>query len=552
MSYKAFKENINSALGKTKGDLLLKNANIINFFTNSIENNDILIKNGIIVGIGEYNKAKNIIDLDGKYVTAGFIDSHIHLESNIVSPKNFSKIALSCGTTAILTDPHEIANVRGKEGIEYMLESTEGLDMDVFFMLPSCVPATKIEDNYGNLDAKDLRAFLKHPRVLGLAEMMNFPGVLNADKGIYEKIAMSKIVDGHAPLLSGKELNAYLSAGIKTDHECTNLEEALEKISKGMYVNIREGSGAHNLKALSSLIKYPYASRIMLATDDKHPDELLEEGHINYIIRKAIEYGADPYAAYMCASYIPAQYMGLTDRGYIGVGKRADIAVLDDINNVNVQMTIKDGRVVYDGNLRLSNDRDVKMISAMDVDLKTNTDFILTNKKIGIEMVSYELITKKYIVKESDDLCYLAVFERYHNTNNHAMCMIKGYGLKLGAIATSIAHDSHNIIVVGKDIDSMCAAVNAIIKAGGGMAVARDGKLLDLLELDIAGLMTSLPVNETIEKINSLKKYAKALGVADNINPFMNLSFLSLPVIPEVKLTSRGLVDVATQEIIND
>ena len=546
-----FNDNIDCSKREKEADLLLKNGKVVNFFSEQLEDYDVLINNGKIVGLGKYDSAKKVIDLNGKIVTAGFMDSHIHLESSIISPKNFASLALMHGTTSVLTDPHEITNVLGSEGIDFMLESTKDLLMDVFFMLPSCVPATNICDNYKAFTYEDMKKYMDNPRILGLAEMMNYVGVINKDSEIYEKLSHFNIIDGHAPSLSGDDLNAYILAGIETDHECSSIEEALEKLKKGLYINIREGSGAHNLKALAPLIKMPYAMRLMFATDDKHPEEILKDGLIDYDIKMAISYGANPITCLMMASYIPSIYLNLRDRGFVGIGKKADIVILDNLADINVLYTIKDGKIVYDGN-SLIDDKFIpyNIKNTMETSLKTKEDFTFTTKDIGIEIIPGELLTKKFVPNQESDLCMVAVFERYHYTNNHAMCYAKGYNLKSGAIATSVAHDSHNIIVIGTNVDDMVLAVNTIIQSGGGMVVCNNGQVLSSLSLDIAGLMTSLPVMEVIDKINELKKQAYLMGVPEGIDPFMNLSFLSLPVIPEIKITSRGIVDVIKNEII--
>ncbi len=555
MEYKDYCDNIDTILNGKKADMLLVNGSYLNFFTGEVMKANILINNGIIVGIGDYNEANEIIDCTNKIIAPSFIDAHVHLESTLLSPKNFAKLAVAHGTGAVITDPHEIANVRGVKGIEFMLEETKDLPLDAFIMAPSCVPATFVPDNYGHIKHKEIKELYKNPRVLGLAEMMNYPGVIYKDEEVFNKINISKIVDGHAPLLSGRELDAYIAAGVENDHECSKMDEALEKLSKGMYILIREGTAAHNLEALAGLIKYPTSLRCMFATDDLHADHLYERGHIDYIIKKAISYGVKPIDAFMCATYIPSIFYNLKDRGSVSIGKKANLIVIDSLENINISHTINNGKVVYNGKLDLSNpDKNRVFENTFSTQLKTIEDFKLTTQKTGIEITPGELLTKKFTINhdEINDLAYCAVFERYHDSTEMAMCYVKGYDISSGAIATSVAHDSHNIIVIGKNKDDMCLAVNTIIKMHGGMVIANNGSVLSSLKLDIGGLMSSDSIENVIDSVGKMKTQALELGVSKGIDPFMNLSFIALPVIPDIKITSRGVFDVIKFDFLDE
>lgn len=522
----------------------MQNARYLNFYTNEIEQADILIKDGTIVAIGGENKnATTVIDCSPYILVPSFIDAHIHLESTLLSPREYARVAAKHGTGLAIVDPHEIANVLGVSGIEWIYEATKGLPVDIRIMLPSCVPASSIQDNNGPITAEDLRPFYAKERVLGLAEMMNVPGVLGGEEDILRKILDAPLVDGHSPLLFGDGLNAYLAAGVSTDHECSNLEEAMEKLRRGMWIHIREGSAAHNLRALLPLLKRPYSERVCFCCDDKHPDELGKDGEIDAIIRKAIDAGVDYKIAYRCASYNPATCYGLRDRGTIAVGKRADILFMNpDLDKVEILRNLHGGKFVEDLPYEKPN-LPKEITHSIHTSLKTEADFLNPDTSAAIELVPGELLTRK-IPFEADDpsLCLLAVFSRYRNDNKHALCYLSGFDLEKGAIATSVAHDSHNIIVAGKSIPDMVLAVNRVINENGGMYVYADGNEKGGLPLDIAGLMSSLPLEEVRTRFTQAKKAAYKLGVPRGYDPFMNLSFLSLPVIPEIRLTSEGLV----------
>ncbi|MBR3763281.1 MAG: adenine deaminase [Clostridia bacterium] len=552
------------ALGQEKADLVLKNADYINVFTGEICHGDIAVANGLVVGMDAHYEGETEVDVSGRIVAPGFIDAHIHLESSLVSPSSFARAVVPHGTTTVITDPHEIANVCGAGGMDYMIAATQGLPVDVHFMLPSCVPATPMEESGHVLTWRDLNAYFDHPRVLGLAEMMNYPGILMGERGTIEKIVVSqahhKKIDGHAPGLSGRELNAYMSAGVYSDHECDTLDNALEKLRKGQFIMIREGTAAQNLEALMPLLTPQYAHRCMFATDDKHPSDLLEKGHIDYIVRKAIRLGADPILAIIVASHYAARYFLLNNKGAIAPGYLADFIVLGDLENVDVQMVFKRGKLVYDGrNVILEEpavDPDILAAVNDTVHMPQLTEAAL---QLGdaplIGLVPGQIVTENLgradHVDAEGDVVKMVVCERHHHTGHVACCYVKGYGLRRGATATTVAHDSHNIIACGvSDADILCA-VNRLREIGGGMAVAENSAIVAELPLPVAGLMNDSPLETVNAALERCKQAAVERGTAPGIDPFMTMSFASLPVIPTLRLTTRGVIDVATQTIIH-
>ncbi len=555
------KKLIDVAAGRDKAELVFKNVKYLNVFTNRFVTADVAITSGYVAGIGDYN-GENEIDCTGRYLVPGFIDSHIHLESSIVSPKTFSRVVSAHGTTAVVTDPHEITNVLGADGIEYMLKATENLPIDVFFVIPSCVPASLFDENGAVINHLDTEKYMDNPRVLGLAEMMNFPGTVGGDGEIIKMILsaenIGKVTDGHAPGLSGKSLNAYAAAGVMSDHECTTAEEALEKLSLGQYIMIRQGTAGRNLEALVPLLNGDAYTRCLFATDDKHPGELSENGHIDYIIKKAISSGVKPEIAYKVASFNAAQYFNLPQRGAIAPGYIADMVLLDDIQNVEISAVYKNGKMPE---LTVKENSDVD--SALNARARrTMNTAKITEKSIGITkssekvigLINGQIVTTDEGEAESidiqNDILKVCVVERHKNTGHIGRCYIKGYGLKSGAVATSIAHDSHNIIAVGTNDSDIVTAVNTIIDMGGGMVVVNNGSVVESLPLEIAGLMTDADIDYVNGKIDSLKQAAYSLGVNKNIDPFMTLSFVSLPVIPHIKLTTLGVVDVDKFELL--
>ena len=556
---------IQKAMGDKKADLVLKNASYVNVFSGELITEDIAIADGVIVGLGEY-KGEQEVDMTGKIVCPGFIDAHIHLESSLVAPCEFARAVIPHGTTALVTDPHEITNVMGTDGINYMLSVTENLPLDIFFMLPSCVPASPADESGADLDYKDIDKFYDNPRVKGLAEMMNFPGVISAAQNPIDKIISAQVhhkkIDGHAPGLNGKALNAYVAAGVYSDHECADIDDALEKLRRGQFIMIREGTAARNLEALVPLLKSEkYYNRCMFCTDDKHPSDLLEKGHIDDICRRAVALGADPIRTVQVATLNAAQYFMLNDRGAIAPGYKADITVVEDIKDFKVTSVYKDGKLVYDGkNMADISDSVIPQDLAKHAhntfhlpELSSN-DFKLKDKKAVIGIIPGQIITKNLgYASEIDtekDILKVAVIERHKNTGHIGVGYINGYGLKYGAIATSVAHDSHNIICVGCNNEDMAFASNEIAHHQGGIVVVKDQKILAELPLEIAGLMSEKKLIDVNELLEQAKKYAHELGVNNDIDPFMTLSFMSLPVIPELRLTTRGMIDVNSQQYI--
>ncbi len=544
------------AAGREKADLVLKNAKYLNVFSNEFLSGDIAVANGLIAGVGKYD-GKTEIDVSGKLVLPGFIDAHIHLESSMVTPAEFAKAVVAHGTTTVITDPHEITNVMGIDGVEYMIQASQNLPIDVHFMMPSCVPATEIDESGAELDCKDIDLYLDNKKVLGLAEMMNYVGVINGDKNVLSKIVTSqahhKKIDGHAPELSGNDLNAYIAAGVYSDHECSTFENALEKLRKGQFIMIREGTAAHNLKALMPLLTQQYYSRCMFATDDKHPSDLLYGGHIDYIVKQALKNGADPIVALKTATHHAARYFLLNNKGAIASGYLADIVVVDNLEDFNVETVFKRGKLVFDGEVKDFSAPTVdeklaeKCFDTFHLDSVTPSSFKVDGKLGLIGLVGGELLTRNLGTADKidveNDILKIACIERHKGTNHIGVGYVKGYSLKSGAVATSVAHDSHNIITVGCNDDDIAVAVNAIKDSKGGIAVVENGKIKALLELPIAGLMSDEPLTTVNEKLENAKSSAYELGADKSIDPFMTLSFLSLPVIPSLRITTKGVFD---------
>ena len=554
---------IDVAAGRAPADLVLKNATYVNVFSNELCHGDIAVAEGLIVGMGEYH-GKVEVDVSGKLVLPGFIDAHIHLESSLVSPTEFAKAVLPHGTTTVITDPHEIANVMGTDGIEYMLQATEDLPVDVRFMLPSCVPATPLDESGANLDYRAIDSFYDHPRVQGLAEMMNYVGVVNGDGQVVEKIVASqahhKKIDGHAPGLSGKDLNAYIAAGVYSDHECSDMEDAMNKLRLGQYIMIREGTAARNLEALMPLLTSQYVDRCMFCTDDKHPNDLLEKGHIDYIVKKAISLGADPIVAVKAACHNAARYFLLNNRGAIAPGYLGDFVIIDDFQHFEIEMVYKRGVLMYDGQLRdfPAPEIDPYLVKrahdTFHVAHLTAEDFSDGRPHAVIGMIPGEIVTQDAGYADhadpEQDILKIAVIERHKNTHHIGLGYIKGYGLKRGAVATSISHDSHNIIVVGATDEDMAAAANRIVENRGGITVMENGQVLGEVTLSIAGIMSDDSLVMVNSALEDAKDEAFGLGVSRGIDPFMTLSFMALPVIPSLRLTTRGVFDVLTQRYV--
>lgn len=551
------------AAGREKADLVLKNAKYLNVFSNEFLSGDIAVANGLIAGVGKYD-GKTEIDVSGKLVLPGFIDAHIHLESSMVTPAEFAKAVVAHGTTTVITDPHEITNVMGIDGVEYMIQASQNLPIDVHFMMPSCVPATEIDESGAELDRKDIDLYLDNKKVLGLAEMMNYVGVINGDKNVLSKIVTSqahhKKIDGHAPELSGNDLNAYIAAGVYSDHECSTFENALEKLRKGQFIMIREGTAAHNLKALMPLLTQQYYSRCMFATDDKHPSDLLYGGHIDYIVKQALKNGADPIVALKTATHHAARYFLLNNKGAIASGYLADIVVVNNLEDFNVETVFKCGKLVFDGEVKDFSAPTVdeklaeKCFDTFHLDSVTPSSFKVDGKLGLIGLVGGELLTRNLGTADKidveNDILKIACIERHKGTNHIGVGYVKGYSLKSGAVATSVAHDSHNIITVGCNDDDIAVAVNAIKDSKGGIAVVENGKIKALLELPIAGLMSDEPLTTVNEKLENAKSSAYELGADKSIDPFMTLSFLSLPVIPSLRITTKGVFDAENWKML--
>lgn len=575
---KKLAERILASSGAKKASLVLKHGTVVNVFTAALEQADIAIEDGFIVGLGEY-EGETEIDLKGAVVCPALIDGHIHLESSMVAPGEFERTVVPHGTQAVITDPHEIANVAGVEGIRFMMDRTEGLTLEVYFMLPSCVPATGLDESGAVLSAEKLEPFYGEERVLGLAELMNSYGTTRADKGILEKLegALGKglLVDGHAPGLTGKALNAYVMAGVQSDHECSDAAEALEKLSRGQWIMIREGTAAKNLEALLPLFEEPCYHRCMLVTDDKHPGDLLRLGHIDYIIRKAVSLGADPIHAVIMGSYNAAQYFGLRTIGAIAPGYKANLIVVSDLENFQVEKVYKNGKLVAENGVmkegilaaekrssatpvRVGESFHLKEITPEQLQVPKNGNFVRVLCLTPGELTTTERLVP-WIEKEGyapgvdteQDIVKMAVFERHHDTGHIGLGYLGGYGLKRGAVATSIAHDSHNLIIAGTNDADMALAGNTVRKNRGGLAVVAGGEVLGELALPIAGLMSEEAAEVVDSRLEALKEEAGKLGASKEIDPFMTLAFASLPVIPKLRLNTYGLIDADRQEIVD-
>jgi len=559
---------IKAAHGDRPVDLLLTNARVVNVLTGEIIPQAVAISDGILVGFGQY-KAKAVLDLNNRFVAPGFIDSHVHIESAMTCISEFARAIVVHGTTTVAADPHEIANVLGSDGIAYMLQSAEEQPINIYFTLPSCVPATDMETAGARLTAGDLEPFFNHERIVALAEMMNYPGVILCDPDVLAKISAAKLhrkpVDGHAPGLEGQALYAYIAAGVQSDHECTTAQEAREKLAAGMHIMIRQGTGAKNLQALLGAVNERTARRMMWCTDDRHPHDLISEGHIDSIVREAIQSGLDPILAIQMATINPAEYFRLDHLGAIALGRQADLVVFSDIQNPLIEqvycrgiLTAENGKILP----QIQAPSSAAIAPSMHVDLQ-KVDFSIAAEKKNmrvIEIVADQLITRERIEQSavknrqtvsdpSRDLLKIAVVERHRDTGNIGKGFVKGFGLKHGALASSVAHDSHNIIIVGTTDADMRAALQAVVQMGGGLAAVSDQKVLARLALPLAGLMSFEPVSRVRQQLDRLIKIAHAMGSVLT-DPFMTLSFLALPVIPALKLTDRGLIDVNKFEVV--
>ena len=569
-------ELIRVASGEGEVDLLITNGRVVDVFSGQIEKKDIAIFRGRVVGFGDY-RARQVIDVKGDFLCPGLIDGHVHVESSMVTIPEFARAVLPNGTTSVIIDPHEIANVLGQRGIRFMAESAKGIPLNVFIMIPSCVPATDMETSGATLKAKEIRSLIKEPWAIGLAEMMNFPGVILRNPDVLMKIeaAGGKRIDGHAPMLSGKGLYAYLVAGIRSDHECTTPKEAMEKLKGGMWIMVREGTAARNLKDLLPLVTPKNARRFFFVTDDRHPKELLEEGHINTIVGQAVRLGLDPILAIQMATLNAAEYFRLDDLGAIAPGFRADIVAFDHLSRFQVKKVFKDGVLVAENGKILSRSvkgpkwlfrtgatilQGKKTIRTASI---TKEDLLLRSQQPlvkVIQLIPGQIITRKVVkrvtLKEGvaypdirADILKMVVFERHRATGNIGVGFVQGFGLTQGAIGSSVAHDSHNLVIVGTNDEDILLAVHRLKAMGGGLVTVMNRKVLADLPLPIAGLMADVSVREVYQQLKTLHRSAKSLG-CKLPDPFMTLSFLALPVIPELKLTDKGLVDVMQFRIV--
>jgi adenine deaminase len=558
---------IEQGRGLSEADIVLKGGRIFDLVTGSLEKSDVAICNDRIVGTyGDYRGAVEI-EVSGKVIVPGFIDTHLHVESSLITPLEFDRCVLAHGVTTAICDPHEIANVLGATGLQYFLDASMATAMDLRVQLSSCVPATHLETSGARLEVDDLLPLSRHPKVLGLAEFMNFPGVLARDPACLAKLAafQDRRLDGHSPLLRGLDLNGYLAAGIRTDHEVTNVPEALEKLKKGMQILVREGSVSKDLHALAPIITERNSPFIALCTDDRNPLDIAEEGHLDFMIRTAISLGAPPLAAYRAASISGARIFGLMDRGLVAPGWRADLVVVDDLESCAVSKVFTAGRLVGEalfatrGTLAPVGRGSVKArrVSASDFAAKgagPSTQAIgVTPGKIITQRVP---VTLPYVNGErqadlDQDVVKVAVVARHGVNDNIATAFVYGFGMKRGAIASSVGHDCHNITVVGANEEDMAVAVNRLIEIEGGFAVAEGGRVLAELALPVAGLMSLLSFEDVREALIPLRAAAKSLGVV-LAEPFLQVAFLPLPVIPHLKITDKGLVDVDRFELVRD
>ncbi len=560
-------ELLQVARGDRPAELLLKNAKIVNVFSGEIIDGDIAIAHSRIVGVGKGYSAEKEIDLGGKYVSPGFIDSHVHIESAMVPPTEFARAVVPRGTTTVVTDPHEIANVLGLEGIRYMMDMAKHNPLSVYVNAPSCVPSTHMETTGAALHWYDLDKLLNEEYVLGLAEVMNYPGVIYGDDEVLNKIRAFKkrVKDGHAPGLTGKLLNAYAAAGIHSDHECTTVDEALEKLRLGMYIFIREATNAHNLLPLLPMITPENNRRICFCTDDRHPSDILDQGHIDYMVRTAIEKGVPPITAIRMATLNAAEYFGLHDRGAIAPGRRADLIIFSDLADIRAEKVYRGGKLVAENGETIPWERPQRatvLRSTINIDWrKIDLSIPAESKKVHIigaipnqlitdDIVEDAKIENGFAVADVNrDMLKMVVIERHLATGNVGKAFVRGLGLKQGAIASTVAHDHHNLVVAGADDESMLTAAQAVAETRGGMAIAVGDKVLAQVPLPIAGLMSDQPIEVVRAQMDVLLEAVHQLGSPLH-DPFMTLSFLALPVIPKIKLTDMGLVDVDKFELI--
>ncbi|MFP4110965.1 MAG: adenine deaminase [Desulfonatronovibrio sp.] len=557
-------EMIKAARAETKADLLLTNIKLVNTISGNIYPADVAVKNGIVLGPGQYSAPK-VIDGKGAYLCPGFIEAHIHIESTLLDPLVFAETVASMGTSTVVCDPHEIANVLGVPGIEYFIQSTRDLPIDIYFMLPSCVPATSLENSGAKLGVTEMQKLLhKYPdRFPGLGEMMNFPGVIHQDPEVMAKLEMAEnmVIDGHAPGLSGMDLNAYILAGPGSDHECVRLDEAREKLEKGMHIMIRQGTSQHNMADLLPLVNdhnWPFFS---LVSDDRHPEDLADQGHVDDNLRRAVSLGLDPVRAVQMVTINPARYFGLKHRGAIAPGCFADMVLVDDLKDFNIRQVYLKGKALEDYTFQRriaapGNSMHIKELTEISFEIPA-----LKEKVRAIQVIPGQIVTKTSIAKPvvrnnkaladaKNGLIKLAVVERHRATGNIGLGFVKGLGLERGALASTVAHDSHNLIIAGTNDRDMLVAAREAMNMAGGLIAVQDAKVLGAVPLPIAGLMSDKPLKNVVGFMRELDMACHAMGMTHS-NPFMILSFLALPVIPELKLTDKGLVDVSKFEIVD-
>ena len=569
MNKKDLRDLIKKAKGEEKAELVLKNTNLINVFTKEIIKTDVAIENGKIAGIGKYSGLEEV-DLEGKYLSPGFIDSHVHIESSMSTPSQFARAVLPRGITSVITDPHEIANVKGLDGIKYMIEESKNSPLDCYFVFPSCVPATSFENSGAILDAEDMLSKIDGKVIIGLGEMMDYPGVINYNDKVLDKLVIGNdyFVDGHGPMIKDKELNAYVAAGIKTEHECTTSDEMLERLRLGMYILIREGSATRDLQKLINIVNKDNLSRILFCTDDKHPEDLLREGSIDYNIKLSIKAGIDPIDAIIIASLNPSICYNLKGKGAIAPGYDADLVVIDNLEDFNILEVYKKGKLVAKDYKALFNS-DPYLPDYMQNSVKVKKigleDFkipIRTNKANVIGIINDRLITEAnkrtvstnngYFTYSNDGILKLVVVERHKQTGNIGLGLIENLDLNGGAIGLTIAHDSHNIIAVGDNDEDILLAIDELTKIGGGICIISRGSVLKSLSLEIGGILTTNPIEETTKILKEMIDLSHdILGVNRKIDPFMTLSFMGLPVIPSLKLTDMGLFNVDEYKFID-
>ncbi|MBE6907273.1 MAG: adenine deaminase [Ruminococcaceae bacterium] len=567
MQKEALKKLLDVAAGRTPADLVIKNCKVVDVYRSVIiENQDIAISDGLIAGVGSY-QGKREIDAQGRFASPGFIDTHIHIESSYVTPEEIGRLLVPHGATTIIADPHEIVNVCGLEGMDYMLRAAEATKLDIKYMLPSCVPATPFEHAGAVIDAQMMREPIKNSRILGLGEFMNYPGVVFADDEVLNKLLVAKnegkLIDGHSPGLEGSELNAYAAAGIHTDHECSTVEEMLDRISRGLYVLLREGSACHNLRTLLKVVTPANSRRCLLCSDDRQPETILKLGHLDNHLRICVEEGIDPIAAIQMASLNAAECFRLYDRGAIAPGLRADIVLLDDLNGFCVRRVFIQGEEIAKDGTYLPEVRrfdlsavrgsfHVRDFRAEKLRLRLKSSHVNV-----IDIVPGGVVTGKgvadvildeqgeFVCQPGQDIVKIAVVERHQNTGNVALGLLRGYGIRSGAVALSIAHDSHNIIVVGTNDADMAFAVEQLIVQNGGIILVKDGQIINSMPMVVGGIMSDRTGEWVSEKLTEIHADAyEQLGISRDVEPVMTLCFMSLAVIPELKLTDMGLFDV--------